>query len=1198
MQDIILYATANEVLARVRDRVNAKAALAPTLARGCGFRLRIRLFANSYDDTPYPASRLDNITSWAFVMDSDWDSGTPFKLVADAGKITVDEVQEAYDGEMLRYTEAVVPVSQTNTEELTTWLGTSEGKDGLNAELIGYDKTGEEAFVLQIKGFSVRNRLGSVGEPTVIPSEYLNADQVRALIAAGAVLQFSPDGNAWKDSQEEGDVYMRFRSASDASAAWSPAIALPQGAPGTDGKNAYLYVRYASDAEGTGFSPAPSSALPFIGILVTDTELTSVDAAAFTGKWVRYQGEKGEPGEDGKSAYTYVAYASDNTGASFSLTPTSGLKYRAELHSDAPLASPNAADFADAVWVKYIGDDGTGAGDMLKAVYDTDDDGVVDAAKRLVDKRKIGAADFDGTADITLSDMGAQPALPTAGTEGQFLQKTANGVKWAAVAATGASGAAWGQITGRLQDQSDLNTALAGKISSPSGGSTGQYLQKTATGVQWATVQGGGGSSTPDISSLKAVRTISSEDAFEALAQEVKDSLKEIAFLATPGTADPLNWSAQDGYVRPGHAYLLLPFQWKYSYEVRWKHFVVTGRYWKCTLKGGICKVDGVQKTLRPGEGTEAYSTDTYGTSWNATKPAETTILRLALDLKILYISDTEKIQLNTNGTLDSDGNLIVKGDHMEIVDGLWKYTGKAVTELAYDYDIDYHTSGHWEDSSTVTVDIRDYFLFDLTANATYYAMPTSTKSAALEIAPGGRYAWALDADSTLNAAAVPEGHWAAAQIDIAPGAHKVTAGSNLAIVDTLTANAVNVCEARWRNGAARLKVVDVITGGGGGDTPQPTPTITAPSSQSVEGTQGEELTASIATGVSASNDASVSYAVKQGSALPAGLALSATGDVTGTPTAAGSTTTTVVLSAEGCDSVEMSVSFAISEAATGGTETRTAKAFGHPGTTVANMYKAALQTYTYAGTFQVGGETFPYFTGGGTTPWYLFGGKARLDGTSATAYAVYLSSQNPSTMDFNEWQITFCRVDLDSSARLILLGETGKGLTYADVSGKLPASMLSSSAWWRTADSDYNGTQGSDTMVWEDGGADAGDAFPQSFNVKSVPVASGYAQKPIGSYARTGDTLELGGVAYPVYSHTSDAVTGDMRTFYIHICNQLMGNTGVYWALSYEKPTSAAVEGYVHPRLACVELKSDTYEPQGKNWGGADGTSEVEWTM
>ena len=150
MQEIILYATANEVLARVRDRANAKAATAPTLARGCGFRLRIRLFANAYDDTPYPLSNLANITSWAFVMDSDWDSATPFKIVADAGEITVGEVQDQYEGEVVTYTEAVVPVSETNTEELAAWLGSDEGKDGLNSELIGYDGTGEEAFVLQI----------------------------------------------------------------------------------------------------------------------------------------------------------------------------------------------------------------------------------------------------------------------------------------------------------------------------------------------------------------------------------------------------------------------------------------------------------------------------------------------------------------------------------------------------------------------------------------------------------------------------------------------------------------------------------------------------------------------------------------------------------------------------------------------------------------------------------------------------------------------------------------------------------------------------------------------------------------------------------------------------------------------------------------------------------------------------------------
>ena len=150
------------------------------------------------------------------------------------------------------------------------------------------------------------------------------------------------------------------------------------------------------------------------------------------------------------------------------------------------------------------------------------------------------------------------------------------------------------------------------------------------------------------------------------------------------------------------------------------------------------------------------------------------------------------------------------------------------------------------------------------------------------------------------------------------------------------------------------------------------------------------------------------------------------------------------------------------------GTPTLTAKAFGHPGTTVANMFKAALQTYTYTDTFQVKNETFPYYTGGGATPWYLFGGKARLNNTSATVYAVYLSSQNPSTMDFNEWQMTFCRADLDSPARLILLGETDTGLTYEGISSKLQVSTLSSGAWWRTTDSDYNGTQGSDTITWE----------------------------------------------------------------------------------------------------------------------------------
>lgn len=959
---------------------------------------------------------------------------------------------------------------------------------------------------------------------------------------------------------------------------------------------------------------------------MADSTLYSVNPAGY-GK-ASGAGAPGVPGKDGKSAYLYVAYASSATGAGFSLTPTNSLKFRAEIHTDTPIASPTLADFSGATWVKYIGDDGTGGtgtgnGDMLKSIYDTDGNNVVDAAEKLQVAHKIGDASFDGTQDITLAQIGAQPALPTAGTEGQFLQKTANGVKWATVEATGSSGAAWGQITGSLQDQSDLNTALAGKISSPSGGSPGQYLQKTATGVQWAAVQGGGGSSTPDISSLKAVRTISSEDAFEALAQEVKDSLKEIAFLATPGTAEPLNWSAQDGYVRPGHAYLLLPFQWKYSYAVRWKHFVATARYWKCTLKGGSCKVDGVQKTLRPGEGTD-QRTDTYGTSWDATKPAKTTILRLALDLNFLYISATKRIQLNTNGTLDSDGNLIVLGEYQEkIDDGVWASNGQAVTELAYDYDIEYYTSGHWQDSTTVTVDIRDYFLFDLTANATYYATPTSTKSAALEIAPGARYAWTLDADSTLNAAAVPEGHWAAAQIDIAPGAHNVTAGSNLVIVDTLTANAVNVCEARWRNGAARLKVVDVITGGGGGDTPQPTPTITAPSSQSVEGTQGKEMTASIATGVSASNGASVSFAVKQGSALPAGLALSTAGDVTGTPTEAGSTTTTVVLSAEGCDSVEMTVTLNIAESIQQGTITVTTNP------TIQGVVGTAITSYNLASCVTVSNGETPAFAlaSGQVLPSgvtlatdgilqghptdagvFDFGVSVTAAGCASATLRVVITVVEAGVITVSDQVVTGMKGE-QVSHQLVASASNGEELEFLPYVGNdCPANLTCSSSGLITGIPAEAKTTKVQFYVRAIGCpyklfyvdfkiSEASDGFPVSFTVSSVSYQGQSITAPCGTYTRTGEAFPLtaGSVQYPVYSYTGT----DSNIYYICVVANMFGEDGPAWMLTGTKPTASSVtSAFAANGYGGTTLKSGSYEPADTQWIGGDGNATVSWEM
>ncbi|MCK9457156.1 MAG: hypothetical protein M0R31_07660 [Candidatus Riflebacteria bacterium] len=94
---------------------------------------------------------------------------------------------------------------------------------------------------------------------------------------------------------------------------------------------------------------------------------------------ISLKGEDGKDGEDGTSVYTYVAYAGDNAGTGFSLTPTNLLKYRAEIHVTTELTPPTESDFSGATWVKYIGDDGEdgidGDSSYVYIAYASDDAG-------------------------------------------------------------------------------------------------------------------------------------------------------------------------------------------------------------------------------------------------------------------------------------------------------------------------------------------------------------------------------------------------------------------------------------------------------------------------------------------------------------------------------------------------------------------------------------------------------------------------------------------------------------------------------------------------------------------------------------------------------------------------------------------------------------------------------------------------------
>jgi hypothetical protein len=87
-------------------------------------------------------------------------------------------------------------------------------------------------------------------------------------------------------------------------------------------------------------------------------------------------GTDGTNGEDGVDAYVYVAYASDDSGTDFNLTPSDSLKYRSEIHSDTEIASPDSDDFSGATWVKYLGDDGEdgdGSGDFSSTALESVD---------------------------------------------------------------------------------------------------------------------------------------------------------------------------------------------------------------------------------------------------------------------------------------------------------------------------------------------------------------------------------------------------------------------------------------------------------------------------------------------------------------------------------------------------------------------------------------------------------------------------------------------------------------------------------------------------------------------------------------------------------------------------------------------------------------------------------------------------------
>lgn len=150
------------------------------------------------------------------------------------------------------------------------------------------------------------------------------------------------------------------------------------GSDGADGDSAYVYIAYASDASGTGFTTTFNAALDYIAVKATTTAIVTPQASDFTGLWKNYKGVQGiqgiqgeigltgaagaagaagtdgTDGTDGANAYVYIAYASDSSGAGFTTTFDTNLDYVAIKATTTEIVTPQASDFTG-LWKNYKG---------------------------------------------------------------------------------------------------------------------------------------------------------------------------------------------------------------------------------------------------------------------------------------------------------------------------------------------------------------------------------------------------------------------------------------------------------------------------------------------------------------------------------------------------------------------------------------------------------------------------------------------------------------------------------------------------------------------------------------------------------------------------------------------------------------------------------------------------------------------------
>jgi len=118
---------------------------------------------------------------------------------------------------------------------------------------------------------------------------------------------------------------------------------------GAVGDSAYVYVAYASNDTGSDFSLTPGANLLYRAEIHTNQVLNPPVEADFAGA---------DWGKMGHSVYSMAGFASDDSGSDFSMVPSDSLPYIAFVYITD--MGEYLSSFDDATWVKYLGNNGTG----------------------------------------------------------------------------------------------------------------------------------------------------------------------------------------------------------------------------------------------------------------------------------------------------------------------------------------------------------------------------------------------------------------------------------------------------------------------------------------------------------------------------------------------------------------------------------------------------------------------------------------------------------------------------------------------------------------------------------------------------------------------------------------------------------------------------------------------------------------------